>query len=115
MRQGSGWKCNNLKPNDCRLVISNPISSWYRLVLAPFCEGLRALLGERRLVEEFVGEAGIVLASVVEGLNGAASVMLARDLQWGPDAVLQMVVGVDGDVFVDLLGFFVLGRDGTPH
>src|SRR6267143_4108132 len=79
------------------------------LVLALFREGLGSLLGEGGFVEDFVGKTGIEFTTVVEDLNGAASVVLPGDLKRRPDAVFQLVVGIDGDVFVDLLSFFILG------
>ena len=50
-----------------------------------------ALLGKRCFAEEFVGEAGIVFASIVEDLDGAAPVVFPGNLQWRPGAVFQLI------------------------
>src|SRR5258708_5545357 len=77
--------------------------------------GFGGLLGEGRFVEDIAGKAWIEFTGVVEDLNGAASVVFPGDLKRGPDAVFQLVVRVDRDIFVDLLGFFVLGNDGAAN
>src|SRR5260370_23272688 len=85
------------------------------LVFALFGESLGSLLRERRFFEDVAGEAGIVLTSFVEDLNGAAAVVFPGDLKRRPNAVFQLVIRVDGNIFVDLLGFFVLGDDGAAN
>src|SRR5260370_42011206 len=91
---------------ECRLSAS---------VFVLFREVLGALLGERRFAEEVVGETRIVLASVIEDLDGAEPVVFPGNLQWRPDAVFQLIFRVDGDIFVDLLILLVFCDDHAAN
>src|SRR6266704_3900758 len=92
-----------------------------RLLL--FHANIGTALFEGSFREKLIGKARIEAIRVIKNLSGAAAIVFARDLERRPDTVLELVIRVDGDIFVDLLVFFVLGDDraadqkmsGTVH
>src|SRR2546425_8585038 len=92
-----------------------------RLLL--FDADLGTALFEGSFREKLIVKARIEATRVIKNLSGAAAIVFARDLERRPHTVLELVIRIDGDVFVDLLVFFVLGDDraadqkmsGTVH
>src|SRR5260370_31084455 len=80
-----------------------------RLLL--FRANLGTALFEGSFCEKLIGKARIEATRVIKNLSGAAAIVFARDLERRPHTVLELVIRIDGSVFVDLLVFFVLGDD----
>ena len=59
--------------------------------------------------EEIFGEARIEFAGIIKKLRGTPSVVFTNNLHGSPDAVFQLIVRIDADVFVELLVLLVTG------
>ena len=76
---------------------------------------MAAALLERGLVEEVAGETRVVSAGFKEKLRGAPAIVLFGDLQRSPHGIIQLVVRVDGDIFVLFMSLFIVGGDDASH
>src|SRR5207244_1827289 len=100
----SKYRARNQTISQCRV-------DFLRQGLFLLGDQFRAARFQRIFRKKILWEAGIVAAVVIKKLRGSPAVVLAGNLHGCPDAVLEVVIRINGAVIVDLLVLRILRAD----